>query len=473
MMLQSSILEKVFMQSTIPQMIFEYNLKQNVANKAFFEFIGYSKEEWDELSIEEVSHPEDYVLDMQLYHEVYTGKRESYQMEKRYFHKSGEIIWGSLHVTAINDPMTNNKYFLAQVFDITEQKNLERVLTHNEQKYKLLADHSSDIIGLYLPDGRFLYTSPSINQILGYEDDELLGELPYSFIHPDDISFVEKKHKTLLESKQPVLATYRFRHKDGTYIWVESNLRSVIDEQTGKITGMIAISRDIRSRLEQDKLLHRSEKMAVVGQLAAAVAHEIRNPLTSVKGFIQLFSETKQCNEEYMNIVLNELDRVEDIIFEFLTLARSHQEKMETIKIDELLKQVIQLLQTQAILVNKEINFLVESNIPPVEGDSNKLKQVFFNIIQNALDAIDEKGVVFVRLYSNDSRVCMEFIDNGCGIPENRLESVGEPFYSTKEKGTGMGLMTSYKIIENHKGKIDIDSTVGEGTTVSVSLPLS
>ncbi|WP_281730418.1 PAS domain-containing protein [Metabacillus endolithicus] len=203
MMLQSSILEKVFMQSTIPQMIFEYNLKQNVANKAFFEFIGYSKEEWDELSIEEVSHPEDYVLDMQLYHEVYTGKRESYQMEKRYFHKSGEIIWGSLHVTAINDPMTNNKYFLAQVFDITEQKNLERVLTHNEQKYKLLADHSSDIIGLYLPDGRFLYTSPSINQILGYEDDELLGELPYSFIHPDDISFVEKKHKTLLESKSP------------------------------------------------------------------------------------------------------------------------------------------------------------------------------------------------------------------------------------------------------------------------------
>ncbi|WP_442920038.1 ATP-binding protein [Metabacillus sp. B2-18] len=213
--------------------------------------------------------------------------------------------------------------------------------------------------------------------------------------------------------------------------------------------------------------------MAVVGQLAAAVAHEIRNPLTSVKGFIQLFSETKQCNEEYMNIVLNELDRVEDIIFEFLTLARSHQEKMETIKIDELLKQVIQLLQTQAILVNKEINFLVESNIPPVEGDSNKLKQVFFNIIQNALDAIDEKGVVFVRLYSNDSRVCMEFIDNGCGIPESRLESVGEPFYSTKEKGTGMGLMTSYKIIENHKGKIDIDSTVGEGTKVSVSLPLS
>ncbi|WP_255301698.1 ATP-binding protein [Bacillus sp. AFS040349] len=213
--------------------------------------------------------------------------------------------------------------------------------------------------------------------------------------------------------------------------------------------------------------------MAVVGQLAAAVAHEIRNPLTSVKGFIQLFSETKQYNEEYMNIVLNELDRVEDIIFEFLTLARSHQEKMETIKIDELLKQVIQLLQTQAILVNKEINFLVESNIPPVEGDSNKLKQVFFNIIQNALDAIDEKGVVFVRLYSNDSRVCMEFIDNGCGIPESRLESVGEPFYSTKEKGTGMGLMTSYKIIENHKGKIDIDSTVGEGTKVSVSLPLS
>lgn len=472
MFLKSSILERVFFQSRIPQMIFEYNFKENVANEAFYQFIGYSKVEWDELTLEDISHPEDYQLDMQLYHEVFTGKRPSYQMEKRYFHKSGEIIWGSLNVTAIEDPYSTKKYFLAQIYDITEQKNLERVLTDNEQKYRLLADNSSDIINLYLPDGRFLYSSPSITQILGYETDELTGDVPYLYIHPDDISYVKKKHLSLLENRNPILITYRFKHKNESYIWVESSVRSIADERTGEMTGLISISRDITSRLEKDKLLQKSEKLAVVGQLAAAVAHEIRNPLTSIKGFMQLFSQTKEYNKEYMNIVRDELDRVEDIISEFLTMARTQAEKKEVLDVDKLIKQVITLLNTQAILVNKEIKYENVITKPIVKGDRSKLKQVFYQIIQNGLDAIEEKGTVYVRMSSYDHLLKVKIIDNGRGISNDRLKNIGEPYYSIKEKGTGFGLMTSYQIIENHNGNIEIDSIVGKGTTVSVTLPM-
>ncbi len=472
MILKSSILERVFFESRIPQMIFEFNFKENVANDAFFRFIGYSKDEWDALTLEEISHPEDYQLDMQLYHEVFTGKRPSYQMEKRYFHKSGEIIWGSLNVTSIEDPFSPKKYFLAQIYDITEQKNLERVLTDNETKYRLLADNSSDIINLYLPDGRFLYTSPSITQILGYDTDELTGELPYSFIHQDDISYVRRKHMSILENRSPVLITYRFKHKNGSYIWVESSIRSIMDERTGEMTGLISISRDISSRLEKDKLLQKSEKLAVVGQLAAAVAHEIRNPLTSIKGFIQLFSQTKEYNDEYMKIVQAELNRVEEIISEFLAMARPKTEKKEVLNVDELIKQVITLLNAQAILVNKEINYVNEAAIPIVKGDSNKLKQVFYHIIQNGLDSLEEKGTVYVNMTSYNETLRIDFIDEGRGIPRERLNKLGEPFYSLKEKGTGFGLMASYQIIENHNGKINIDSTIGQGTTVSVTLPM-
>ncbi|MGM0877400.1 MAG: PAS domain S-box protein [Bacillota bacterium] len=471
MIIESSVLEKVFLQSTIPQMIFEHDFRQNVVNAAFYEFIGYSKEEWSNLSVKDISHPEDYDLDFHLFHELIAGKRQSYQMEKRYFHKSGEIIWGKLYVTQINDPSAKKQYFLSQLLDITEEKNLERILTKSEQKYRLVAENSSDVINLHLKDGRFIYTSPSITQILGYDVDEVIGESPYVYIHPEDVPAVEKTHLTVLSNTDPKLITYRVRKKDGTYIWIETSIRSVIDEQTCKITGLISVSRDIRKRLETDILLRKSEKLAVVGQLAAAVAHEIRNPLTSVKGFIQLFSSTKQCNEEYMKIVLDELDRVEMIISEFLTMSRPHQEKMAPVKVDEIIRQVIQLLQTQALLINKQINYIVKSDIPFVYGDANSLKQVFFNIIQNALDAIDEKGTVIVRVSIVESTLCIHVIDNGCGIPEERLNNLGEPFYSTKEKGTGLGLMTSFKIIENHHGSIKIDSTVGKGTTVSISLP--
>jgi two-component system, sporulation sensor kinase A len=256
------------------------------------------------------------------------------------------------------------------------------------------------------------------------------------------------------------------------YIWIESNMRSVLNEQTGESEGIISVSRDIGKRLETDNLLRKSDKLAVVGQLAAAVAHEIRNPLTSVKGFMQLFSNTKECNEDFIKIVLDELDRVEAIISEFLTMSRPHQDKFELIKVDELLRQVIQLSQTQALLINKEINYTVITEIPVINGDANSLKQVFINIIQNALDALDEKGSVTVELSASESTLFIYIIDNGCGIPEERLTNIGEPFYSTKEKGTGLGLMTSFKIIENHKGKLKIESTVGEGTRVSISLPL-
>ncbi|TXC91785.1 PAS domain S-box protein [Metabacillus litoralis] len=471
MILESSILEKVFLQSRIPQMIFQQDFINNIANNAFFQFIGYTEEEWRKISVQEISHPEDYELDLQLFRDMLTGLRDSYQLEKRYFHKNGEIIWGSLNVTLIEDSYSEKKYFLAQVLDITEEKNLEQVLTKNEQKYRLLAENSSDIINLHLKDGQFIYNSPSIKQILGYEAAELLGDKPSDYIHPDDLSLIKEKHTYLINHQGPLLISYRARNKNGTYIPLESSVKSVFDEKTGLVTGFISITRDIRSRVEQDILLRKSEKLAVVGQLAAAVAHEIRNPLTSIKGFMQLFYSTKECNEELINVAFSEINRVEEIISEFLTLARPHQEKKEPIKVHDLMKQVVQLLQAQAILINKEIKCKIEEDIPVMYGDPNALKQVFFNIIQNGLDAIDERGFVIIKITSSDQSIRIDFIDNGRGIPKERLQRIAEPFYSTTEKGTGFGLLTSYKTVENHNGKLEIDSTVGIGTTVTIFLP--
>ncbi|WP_273127294.1 PAS domain S-box protein [Bacillus weihaiensis] len=472
MILKSSVLEKVFFESRIPQMILEQDTRQNIVNYAFYQFIGYSEIEWDTMSLKDISHPEDYQLDLQLFRDMQLGQRDSFQVEKRFFHKSGDIIWGTLHVTLIHDYETGKKYFLSQVLDISEEKNLERVLTKSEQQYQLLAENSSDIINLHLKDGRYIYNSPSLKAILGYDPSDLIGDTPYDYIHEDDKEYVEDFHRYVLEQREPVLITYRFRKKDGTYIPFESSIKSVVDEKTGNITGIISVSRDIRQRVEQDNLLRKSEKLAITGQLAAALAHEIRNPLTSIKGFIQLFSKSKECDESFLTITMDEIQSIEEKLSEFLRLSHPSAMKMEQIKLDQLLNQVVQLLQSKALLDNKEIKTHLNTVLPFIMGDEQSLKQVFFNIIQNGLDAISEKGFVLIKSAVSKSKVTIYFIDNGRGIPKERLQSLGQPYYSTTEKGTGLGLMTTFKILQQHDGVIEVDSTVGIGTTVSVSFPI-
>lgn len=471
-MIKDEFYKKLFFESRIPQAIFAANLKKNLANQAFFDFIGYSSEEWKELSIEDVTHPDDYMLDIRLVNEIFSGERKEYQIEKRYIHKSGALMHGLLNVSLIEDlGGEDGKLILAQIIDITEKKIIEKTYRKSEEKYRLLAEHSSDIIILHAEDSTYLYISPSVSAILGFQPEEMEGRMPYQFIHPDDIHYIRKVQEQLRLTGDPVLITYRSLKKDGTYTWLETAIKQAVNEETGKVSGLISISRDIQKRKETDDLLRRSEKLAVVGQLAAAVAHEIRNPLTSIKGFLQLFQSTKEFNDRFLAIVLDELNRVETIISEFLTMARPHNEKAEPIMLNRLIHQVVQLLQPQALMDNKEITFDASGRETEIIGDANSLKQVFVNLIQNALDALKEKGTVTVQIAAEDQNVIVRISDNGCGIPKELLIKLGEPFYSTKEKGTGLGLMTSFQILESHGARVEVASTEGEGTEVTIYFP--
>lgn len=472
-MINSTLFKQIFYQSRVPQLTGSADLKHTIVNDAFLQFIGYDRSDWSKLTIKDVSHTEDFKLDLRLFQELIEGQRKEYQIEKRYIHKSGVLVWGLLHITRIDEMDTNEPFFLAQIMDITEKKEMESALRKKEATYRLLAEHSSDVISLHSVDGTYLYVSPSVFSVTGYDPDEMVGTSPYDYIHPEDIENVKESLEELYSKGTLLLSTYRLKTKNGSNIWIESAIKPLISESTGEITELISVSRDIKQRIHTDELLRKSEKLAVVGQLAAAVAHEIRNPLTSIKGFIQLFFSSREyCTPKFSGIVLDELQRVEDIISEFLTMAKPHHEKTQHILLDQIVSQVIQLVRSQALLINKEIHFEVETYIPPILGDPNSLKQVFINIIQNALEAIQEKGSVHVRIYQDEQYVCINVQDNGVGIPNERLEKLGEPFYSTKEKGTGLGLMTCYRIVEYHQGKIKVESVEGEGTTFCVCLPL-
>jgi two-component system, sporulation sensor kinase C len=221
------------------------------------------------------------------------------------------------------------------------------------------------------------------------------------------------------------------------------------------------------------KQRQRAEQLTMAGTLAAAIAHEIRNPLTSLRGFIQLSQSNKQAN--YADIMLMEIDRINDIVNELLVLAKPQKGDFARQAFKPLLQNVITLLNPQAILNNVQ---LIESYAPQLESLTmvcveNKLKQVFINVIKNAIEAMPGGGDVVIVVTAEEDSVTIEIADGGPGFPLEQLDQIGEPFHSTKEKGTGLGLMICQTIVEEHRGTMQFLNRDTGGALVRIKLPLN
>ena len=206
--------------------------------------------------------------------------------------------------------------------------------------------------------------------------------------------------------------------------------------------------------------------------MASSIAHEIRNPLTSIKGFVQLLK--KEVNKtSYIDTTLDEIHKIEDIIQEFLEFAKLKISRIEKMDVVFLLKQVLKLFSPQMMKRNVEIIQEYDADMPDIFCDENHMKQVFIHILQNAVEAMPNGGIIHVHVRRHGSDyIKVSFIDQGYGMSKERIRKIGEPFYSTKEKGTGLGLMISHKIVQEHGGTINIKSEVNKGTTVDVILPI-
>jgi two-component system, sporulation sensor kinase B len=218
--------------------------------------------------------------------------------------------------------------------------------------------------------------------------------------------------------------------------------------------------------------IQRSEKLNILGELAASVAHEVRNPLTVVKGFLQLMEQKDRKDFEYLPIVLSELGRAESIINDYLNFAKPQFNKMEPVALVEVIREIIFLLEPlaskQGITLKPQIN--VEA--PYIYTDRNQLKQAMVNFIKNAIEATSSGGYVSVSLQSaEDHLVKVVITDSGKGMDKEQLSRIGTLFYTTKDKGTGLGTTVSIKIIETMNGKVLYRSTRGIGTEVTLLLP--
>jgi two-component system sporulation sensor kinase B len=219
--------------------------------------------------------------------------------------------------------------------------------------------------------------------------------------------------------------------------------------------------------------LLRAEKLNVVSELAASVAHEVRNPLTVVKGFLQLLEEHDPVkNKEYMKIALSELNRAEVIITDYLQLAKVQIENKEGISLSKCLTEVVSIMNTYASIYGVLLITNVEEDVM-MTGDYSKIKQVFINLIKNAIEASENpNGTVTVTLVKNKSQISIRIKDTGIGMSPDQIRKLGEPFYTLKERGTGLGLMVSFQIIQSHNGVIHYESERGNGTLVTITFSL-
>ncbi|SFI69032.1 sensor histidine kinase [Thermoflavimicrobium dichotomicum] len=227
-----------------------------------------------------------------------------------------------------------------------------------------------------------------------------------------------------------------------------------------------------RLRDKEDECRRHLEKLSAVGQLAAGLAHEIRNPLTSIRGFVQISAAESDAVKKWESIILPEIDRINDLLKQFLKLSESRPAKFAYFDLDQLIRDVFSLLQPRAFLMGHELKLYPPISRVMIEADPEQLKQVLINLVQNGLESLTEKGRVEIHWREMRDRVIIRVKDTGVGIRPEHYERIFEPFFTTKGEGTGMGLSICQRIISDHGGHIHVTSPPGRGTVFHIHLPI-
>ncbi len=366
------------------------------------------------------------------------------------------------------DTMGSNLHsYTSQLKDTAEE------LRSTKQYLESLFNHTSDAIHVTDLSGRVIQVNKAFEKIYGWSSESILGK-PLDHIPYGLESEYHELEATVLRGGS-VTDVETVRHTQGGEQIDVSMTMSPIRDELGAIIAIASISRNITSRKQTEEMIRRSEKLAVVGQIAAGVAHEVRNPLTTLRGFVQLQKQQGTLNASHLDIMLGELDQINMIVSEFLVFAKPQASKQQPVQLESLIRDILMLLESEAKLNNVQFRTELEQNLPSVTGETSQLKQVFVNIVKNGMEAMPKGGLLDIKLaFDPDSQMLeLQFSDQGVGISKEDLQRLGEPFFTRKDNGNGLGLMVSQQIIDAHRGTILFSSELGQGTSVHIRLPQS
>lgn len=349
-----------------------------------------------------------------------------------------------------------------QVIETVEsKKNIQ-----SEMMYTQIIEYSVETIMIHL-DHKILYINDAGAEFLRGEKTQIIGSNCLSIITDDMKDMIKERIEQGMLGQVPLkVIEQQITRCDGTLVDVEFYCHPV---QFGNRQAMQTVLRDITIQKETEKMLNDRQKMASIGQITAGIVHEVKNPLTSVKGFLQLLKENNP--HPYVLAMESELEKAIDTLQNLLQVSKPdlYDEPMIGIDVCKELNSLIFLFQDK--LYNVEIEMDIRDCGKHIFGKKNLYLKAFFNLIKNALEAMPSKGKLRIQHYFQNDCVNVKIIDTGVGIPKDKINLLGNPFYSSKNNGTGLGLTQVFTTINDHGGQITVESEVGKGTTFHLKLP--
>jgi two-component system NtrC family sensor kinase len=356
------------------------------------------------------------------------------------------------------------------VTDITERKQAEQALRESENRYRTLFESAGDAIFIHDLAGRFLAVNNLACERLMYRWEELLQMTRMEIDVPEHAALIPDQIEQVRRFGQGLFETVHVR-RDRTTVPVELSCRLIAYEG---MQAILCIARDLTERKQMEQYVLRTERLAAMGHLAAALAHEINNPLQSIGSSIELvldFPLEESEKQDYLAAVRQEIERLMALTGRVLDFARPPRVERYSISVPEVVHHALSLAGKQLMHSRIGVNENLPDDLFSVRASRDQLAQVFLNLILNAVEAMPDGGRLSISARATEEQVELSFQDTGPGIQEDDFERVFEPFHTTKENGTGLGLAVSYSIIQQHGGTITANNAPEGGAVFTVILP--
>lgn len=383
--------------------------------------------------------------------------------ETKILTKNGSSYWGYLSSDLIY--LDGQPAAIGIIQDISERKKAEEALLASEAKFAKTFAASPNIMIISTFDGLYLDVNECFTLETGYTRSEVIGKTADElnlWVDPEDCKLMQK---LVLINGSVRNLEIKIRTKYGKERI--ALLSSEIIELDGQHC-IINIMNDITEHKRMSNQIARLDQLNLVGEIAASIGHEMRNPMTSVRGFLQMFMTDKSLIPyyEYFNLMIEELDRANQIISEFLSLAKNRTITLEPSNLKLIIEALSPLIAVDAIKQDKRL-VLDLKEIPDLPLDKKEIRQLIFNLVLNGLEAMPAGKTVTIKTYTKGNNVFLEVADQGVGIKPEIMDKIDTPFFTTKEKGTGLGLPVCHSIAMRHKATIDV-KTSSEGTSFIV-----
>lgn len=451
------------------QGIFEYTSPSQKS------ILGFESEEMIGKDNQHLLHPDDFKR-VRKFASAILDNESTGRIEYRVKHKNGHYVWLESVCQVFRDDYFGVKQLVAGSRDISARKQAETVLRKHEEELRNKVNYLNTLINnmnelFYTLDGdfRFTFGNQKAVEVSGYTLEEALGKSMLDYIPQKDKDNVLQSARKRISQGTTGSYEHFVTCRDGREILLKVKSSPIVED--GGITGIMVLAEDITAQRKMEKEMIRLGQLHTVGEMAASIGHEIRNPMTTVHGFLQMMSQNQDLSEQrpYFNLMLEELGRANSIITEFLSLAKDKLVDLKYENINRIVNALAPLLVADATKADKYIDFSL-SSVSDLLLDEKEIRQLILNLVRNGLEAMPVGGTIQIRTRQEVDAVILSVHDEGGGILPEIQEQLGTPFITSKENGTGLGLAVCYSIVDRHHARMDYESSPA-GTTFNVRFP--